>query len=82
MNKSPFIAAVACLLLGGCAAASAVDVTTIRPPTARCMVAAKALSVPKAGDDLRIEHIELMNDYVDETSKLRCMQSYARALRK
>lgn len=79
----PTLAPVAaCLLLGGCATASAVDVAKIRAPTARCMVAAKALSVPKAGDDLRVKHIELMDDYVDETSKLRCMQSYARALRK
>ncbi len=63
------------LVLAGCATSSGTE-----PPPARCMIAPKPLGDIKAGDDVIQKHAELRRDYGRETSKLRCMQGYSRAL--
>ena len=63
------------LLLAGCASSKGTE-----PPPARCMLAPKPLGDIKPGEDVIQKHAELRRDYGKETGKLRCMQSYSKAL--
>jgi len=63
------------LLLAGCASSQGTE-----PPPARCMLAPKPLGDIKPGEDIIQKHAELRRDYGKETGKLRCMQSYSKAL--
>ena len=63
------------LLLAGCATGKGTE-----PPPPRCMLAPKPLGDIKPGEDIIAKHAELRRDYGKETSKLRCMQAYSKAL--
>ena len=63
------------LLLAGCASSKGTE-----PPPPRCMLAPKPLGDIKPGEDIIAKHAELRRDYGKESGKLRCMQSYSKAL--
>ena len=70
-----FLAGAAVLLLSGCATGMATE-----PPPARCLRPAKPLEDVKPGDDLVGKHAELRRDKAEDAAKLRCTQSWVRAV--
>jgi hypothetical protein len=73
MNR--LIVITLCAALAGCATGAGTE-----PPPARCMLPPKPLTDIKPGEDIIQKHAELRRDYGRETGKLRCMQSYSKAL--
>ena len=78
-NKTPPLVAVIilCGLLAGCSNGK----PTV-PPSARLMTAPAPLEDIKPGDDVIQKHAELRRQYGRETSKVRGLQGYVRAVLK
>ena len=66
------------LLLAGCAT----PMGSLDGPPAWCMARSGKQEPLKAGDDLAQKHADLKEDHAKETSKVRCLQRYSRAVAK
>lgn len=77
MKTTVYVAAVTLIVctLAGCASAIPTE-----PPSPRLMTPAKPLDDVKAGDDIVAKHAELRRQYGRETSKVRGLQAYVKAL--
>lgn len=67
--------------LAGCGGAP-VPPSGLVPPAKRCMVPPGALEQVRAGDDLVLKYATTIKSYKRETSKVRCLQKWARAVTK
>jgi hypothetical protein len=72
-------ATTAAMIICGCADIP-YDTADLVPPARRCMVAPQSLTRLKAGDDLVQSYASAVRSYGRETSKLRCVQRWARTV--
>jgi hypothetical protein len=74
------IGILAYFTLSGAGCVPAYDTSDLVHPSARCMTAPASLQALKEGDDLVQSYASVSRQYGRETSKLRCVQRWARTV--